>query len=729
MASGSPPGRNKLALEKSPYLLQHASNPVDWYPWCDEALEKARQEDKLIFLSVGYSTCHWCHVMERESFENESTAQILNQHFVSIKVDREERPDLDKIYMSFIEYMSGHGGWPISIFLTPTLIPVIGGTYFPPEDKFGRPSFKTVLLMVANMWLENKQQLIREGSEILKKIEKSNEGERESLNPVDCANKCLRMLISAFDPEFGGFNGGPKFPRPSDLDFLFHMYARDPNGVLGKKCLDMCTTTLTKIANGGIHDHVGQGFCRYAVDDKWHVPHFEKMLYDQGRLLKTYATAFLATKDEFYSEVVEDIVTYVTRDLRHKDGGYYTAEDADSLPSPGSKEKKEGAFYVWTFQEISDLLTKRIKGELSLKDIYSYHYGVKQDSNVQVHPHLHNEFAGKNVLIVYGSLEETAEHFEMGVDEVREYLKEANGILFQERLSRPRPQLDDKIITAWNGLMMSGLASAGAATSRKEYIQKAVETAQFIERYLMNEEKTVLFRCCYRGENDVIIQPGVPICGFHSDYAFVVQGLIDLYGATFDPHWLELAEKLQDIQDEFFWDSQVGGYFNTTNEEKDIVLRLKDSSDGSEPSSNSVAANNLLRLAALLDRSDYQEKARKIFEYFSVTLGKIPVYASELVSALLNSHDAATQLYIAGKRGAPDTEAFLDIIRDRLIPSKVLLLIDPDDSDSIVARKNELARKMKSHNGRATIYVCRHRTCSLPIVEPKQLKELLDSSN
>ncbi|XP_063995004.1 spermatogenesis-associated protein 20 isoform X1 [Diachasmimorpha longicaudata] len=733
MASSShpPPHRNKLALEKSPYLLQHASNPVQWYPWGDEALEKAKREDKLIFLSVGYSTCHWCHVMEHESFENEIIAKIMNTYFVNIKVDREERPDIDKIYMTFVQNIYGHGGWPMSVFLTPSLIPVMGGTYFPPVDKYGQPGFERVLLSLSQKWLENKQELIRSSSTILDILRQSSKGETLSGSPppsADSGNKCVQQLVRSFDPEFGGFSDAPKFPQPVNLNLLFHMYARDRNSDLGKQCLSMCIKTLKKMANGGIHDHVGQGFSRYSVDGKWHVPHFEKMLYDQGQLLRSYSNAFVATKDTFYSDIIDDIVTYVTRDLRHKEGGYYSAEDADSLPSANARQKKEGAFYVWSAEEIDQLLDKNIKNETRLSDIYIYHYGVKKNGNLEKRQDPHNEMTGKNVLIVYGGLEKTAEHFKISVDELKGHLKDANKILFEERSKRPRPHLDDKIVTAWNGLMISGLSYAGAAMRNKDYVQYAVDAAKFTEKYLFDKDKRVLLRSCYRGDNDVITQPGVPINGFHGDYAFMVQGLIDLYTATLDSQWLVLAEELQDVQDELFWDAEGGGYFNTTKGEKNIILRLKDEHDGAEPSSNSVAANNLLRLASLLDRKDYNEKAEAIFKHFSDTLTRIPVAVPELGCALLHYHDATTQLYIAGKKDAKDTQELLDVIRDRLIPSKVLLLIDPDDTDSIISRKNELVLKMKPHNGRATIFVCRHRTCSLPIVEPQQLKELLDSA-
>ncbi|KAH0541153.1 hypothetical protein KQX54_021172 [Cotesia glomerata] len=699
--------KNKLALEKSSYLLQHASNPVDWYPWSDEALEKAKREDKLIFLSVGYSTCHWCHVMEKESFENDEIAEIMNRYFVNIKVDREERPDIDKIYMTFVQSISGHGGWPMSVFLTPTLIPIMGGTYFPPVDKFGQPGFKKILLSIAHKWLENKRDLLKSGTKILEILKTSAESKHSSLTgknppPKDCGKLCVQQLIRSYDHEFGGFSDAPKFPQPINLELLFHMYGRDAKDEMNQECLSMCTHTLTKMANGGIHDHVGQGFARYSVDGKWHVPHFEKMLYDQAQLLRSYANAYIVTKDKFFSDVVDDIVTYCVRDLRHKDGGYYSAEDADSLPTAEATAKQEGAFYVWTMEEIETHLEKKIPDrDLKVSDIFAYHFNVKEDGNVSQRQDPHGELTNKNVLIVFGSVKDTADRFDFSVEDVEKYLAEAKLILFEARLQRPRPHLDDKIITAWNGLMINGLAYIGVAIKNKQYIQYAEDDTNFIECYLYDKK----------------------------NYAFVVQRKLDLYDANLNIHSLELAEELQDIQNKLFWDDKDGGYFNTINNDKNITLRLKDEHDGAEPSSNSVACGNLLRLASCLSRTDYNSKIVELLSFFGDTLMRIPIAIPGLCCSLLHYWDTTTQIYIAGKRDAKDTEELLSIIRDRLIPAKLIILTDPDDSDSVLIRRNEVVSKMKMQNGRATAYVCRHRTCSLPVVESRQLAELIDEDN
>ncbi|XP_015590686.1 spermatogenesis-associated protein 20 isoform X2 [Cephus cinctus] len=724
--------QNRLSLEKSPYLRQHATNPVQWYPWGNEALEKAQREDKPIFLSVGYSTCHWCHVMERESFENTEIASVMNKFFVNIKVDREERPDIDKIYMTFIQAISGHGGWPMSVFLTPDLKPITGGTYFPPVDKYGQPGFKTILLSVAHKWAENKSDILESGCRILDILMRSTRDSRQPkeriIPPIDVGYTCVRQLASSYDDEFGGFTTAPKFPQPVNFNLLFHMYAREPTGALGEQCLKMCLHTLKKMAHGGIHDHIGQGFARYSVDGKWHVPHFEKMLYDQGQLLRSYTDAYIAKKDAFFLETIDDIVTYVTRDLRHKEGGFYSAEDADSLLSHDSNIKREGAFYVWTHDEVEDLLSKEIPNHdnLRLSDIFCYHYNVKPEGNVAEHQDPHGELTGQNVLIIYGSLIETAEHFGCSSEEIEKYLKESRAILFEHRSKRPRPHLDDKIITAWNGLMISGLSIAGLAVNNVKYIKYAEDAANFVERYLFNKETGLLLRSCYRGDNDTITQCAVPINGFHVDYAFMVRGLLDLYEASFEAHWLELAEKLQATHDEHFWDEDAGGYFATTKDDPSVILRLKDDHDGAEPSSNSVACSNLLRLASYLDRTELNEKAEKLLSYFHESITRIPAAFPELVSALMLYHDNVTQIYIAGRKDSDDTKELLRVVRERIIPGRVLLLADRECSDNILFRRSEVMGNMKSLGGRATAYVCRRHTCSLPVTEPGDFAALLD---
>lgn len=729
---------NRLSLEKSPYLLQHATNPVEWYPWGDEALEKAKKEDKLIFLSVGYSTCHWCHVMEKESFENEDIARIMNENFVNIKVDREERPDIDRIYMTFVQAKSGHGGWPMSVFLSPDLMPVTGGTYFPPDGKYGLIGFKSLLLAVAKEWTQQKSNIIKSAANIverLKDIVECKQGLKkdDGFPTAECALLCVHLLANGYEPKFGGFSSrswmnSPKFPEPVNFNFLFSTYALSTSSELRKQCLEMCLHTLTKMAYGGIHDHVGQGFSRYSVDGEWHVPHFEKMLYDQAQIIQAYADAYVITKDSFYSDIVDDIATYVVRDLRHKEGSFYSAEDADSLPEPQASAKREGAFYVWPYKEVKTLLDKKIPGNDNVRfsDLICYHFNVKKEGNVRKAQDPHGELTGKNVFIVYDGIEQTAEHFGISVENTKSYIKEACQILFEERSKRPRPHLDDKIVTAWNGLMISGFARAGAAVRNDKYVELATDAAKFVKQYLFDKNKGVLLRSCYRGEDDRIMQTSVPIHGFHDDYAFVVKGLLDLYEANFDAQWLEFAEELQDIQDRLFWDSQDGGYFSTV-ENSQMILRMKDAHDGAEPSSNSIACSNLLRLATYLDRSELKDKAGQLLSAFGKGLTEMPIMFPQLTLALLEYHNA-TQIYIAGRPDAEDTIEMLNVIRERVIPGRVLLLADPEQQDNVLLRKNAVVSKLKPQKGRATVLVCRRQACSIPITNPSELASQLDDT-
>ena len=499
---------NRLTTEKSPYLLQHAHNPVDWYPWCQEAIDKAKRENKLIFLSVGYSTCHWCHVMEKESFENEGVAKVMNEHFVNIKVDREERPDIDRVYMLFVMATSGSGGWPMSVFLTPDLHPVTGGTYFPPEDRWGRPGFKSILLSLAKKWKENQTQFVEASYSIMDALQSISKVDVEVVSsvPGEAAwNKCVRRYALSFEPEFGGFGTAPKFPQASIFNFLFHYYARDKQNSEGKKCLDMCLHTLTKIAKGGIHDHVSSGFARYSVDSRWHVPHFEKMLYDQAQLMVAYTDAYLATKNDFFAEVVRDIIKYVNRDLRHEYGGYYSAEDADSYPEVGAPHKKEGAFCVWEYDELESLLGDKSLGTLAL-DVFCDYFSIKEAGNISRESDPHGELTNKNVLIVYGTEEETMSKFGINKEQFDLIISDCINILYEARSKRPRPHLDTKMLCSWNGLIIAGLAQAGQGLGEKTFVDDAIKTAQFVEEYLYDKNNKTLLHSCYKSEDGSIAQ-------------------------------------------------------------------------------------------------------------------------------------------------------------------------------------------------------------------------------
>nr|XP_021190790.2 spermatogenesis-associated protein 20 isoform X2 [Helicoverpa armigera] len=725
-----PKHTNRLITEKSPYLLQHAHNPVQWYPWCQEAIDKAKKENKLIFLSVGYSTCHWCHVMEKESFESEETAKIMNEHFINIKVDREERPDIDRVYMLFILATSGGGGWPMSVFLTPDLRPVTGGTYFPPEDRWGRPGFKTILLSLAKKWKENREQFLEASLNIMEALQKISLVDADSSNSVPGEatwEKCLRRYMTIYEPEFGGFGTAPKFPQSSIFNFLFHYYARDKNNAEGKKCLEMCLYTLTKIAKGGIHDHVSSGFARYSVDNDWHVPHFEKMLYDQAQLTVAYTDAYLATKDEFYADVVRDIIKYVNRDLRHESGGYYSAEDADSYPVHGAAHKKEGAFCTWEYKELKSLLQDKKINSVSYLDVFCDYFSVEECGNISPGSDPHGELTNQNVLIIYGTKEETAQKYELTMEQFNQVISECVEILHNVRQKRPRPHLDTKILCSWNGLMIAGLAQAGQGLGDKQFVEDAIKTAEFIQKYLYDDTKKILLHSCYRAEDGSIAQTDEPIKGFLDDYAFLIKGLLDLYEASLDYRWLKWARDLQHKQNDLFWDSVNGGYYTCSADDTSVVLRLKEDQDGAEPSGNSVSCHNLQRLAAYADKSAAPEggererdMAMKLLKTFSKRLIDSPTSLPEMMSALMFFNDSPTQVLIAGGCSDPRTLELVRVVRSRLLPGRVLAVADP------AAESPAVLSRIRSVGDVPTAYVCRRYACSLPVTDVKQLENLLD---
>nr|MDQ6913518.1 thioredoxin domain-containing protein [Verrucomicrobiota bacterium] len=497
---------NRLANEKSPYLLQHAHNPVDWYPWGEEAFEKARKENKPIFLSVGYSTCHWCHVMEHESFENPEIAKLMNENFVSIKVDREERPDVDRVYMAFVQATTGGGGWPMNVWLTPDLKPFVGGTYFPPEDRDGLPGFKRVLTQLAEAWQKDRDKIRSSAQKIVAALQRDEAGAKsDGKLDADLATKAYQQLAGSFDEKLGGFGPAPKFPRPVTFNFLLQYYADRPDTPEGKRALEMTLTTLRIMAAGGIHDHLGGGFHRYAVDKFWHVPHFEKMLYDQAQLARSYLDAFQITREPIFEKTARDILAYVQRDMTDKAGGFYSAEDADSQLEPGKPEHAEGAFYVWTKEEIDQLLSPE------QARVFDDFYGVEPKGNAPEDPQ--GEFDNKNILIQRRTIVEAAKKFGLTNDKVEQLLTESREILFAARAKRPRPQRDDKIVTAWNGLMISAFARAYQVLGDPAYLEAANKAADFVKEKLYRAETNTLRRSFREGASEVE--------GFADDYAYL----------------------------------------------------------------------------------------------------------------------------------------------------------------------------------------------------------------
>nr|XP_056709395.1 spermatogenesis-associated protein 20 [Euleptes europaea] len=729
--SGSPQYTNRLIHEKSPYLLQHAHNPVNWYPWGQEAFDKAKREDKLIFLSVGYSTCHWCHVMEQESFQNVEIGQILNENFVCIKVDREERPDVDKVYMTFVQATSSGGGWPMSVWLTPDLKPFVGGTYFPPEDGIYQVGFRTVLLRILEQWKRNKATLLENSQKIisalLARTDVGVRGEEVPPSSQEVMTRCFQQLIESYDEEYGGFSESPKFPTPVNLNFLFSYWALHRSASEGAQALQMALHTLKMMAYGGIHDHIAQGFHRYSTDQRWHVPHFEKMLYDQGQLAAAYAKAFQISGEEFFADVATDILLYVSRDLSDRSGGFYSAEDADSYPTVVSKVKQEGAFCVWTAQEIQRLLPDPIEGipeKKTTADVFMHHFGVKEDGNVNPMKDPHNELKGKNVLIVQYSLELTAARFGLGLEQLKALLTKSREKLYTARGQRPRPHLDTKMLASWNGLMISGFAQAGAILGKKEYVGRAASAADFLQRHMFHASSGKLLRSCYRGKDNSVEQSSAPIHGFLEDYVFVIQALFDLYEASLDPRWLEWAVQLQHKQDELFWDPKGFAYFSTEAEDPSLLLRIKDDQDGAEPSPNSVAVTNLLRAASYMGHKEWVKKAGQILAAFSERLLKIPVVLPEMARATAASHLTLKQVVICGDPSREDTRELLNCVYATYTPNRALILADGDGA-GFLYRHLPFLSSLEKKDGKATAYLCENFTCSLPITSSQELRRRL----
>ena len=739
-----PEHTNRLAQEKSPYLLQHAHNPVDWYPWGKEAFAKARSENKPIFLSIGYSTCHWCHVMAHESFENEEVAATMNREFVNIKVDREERPDVDRVYMTFVQATTGGGGWPMSVWLTPDLKPFVGGTYFPPEERYGQPAFKTVLERVATAWKENHDKIVEQGGRIVAALRES-QSTAAAEGKIDAAvlDAAFQQIDRSYDPKEGGFGNAPKFPRPVTLNFLTRFYVRDPKRESGKHALEMTLFTLRKMAAGGMHDHIGGGFHRYSVDRYWHVPHFEKMLYDQAQLAGAYLDAFQITRDQQYEVVARDVLDYVARDMTSEEGGFFSAEDADSpagIGDPGHEKTAEGAFYIWTKKEIDAAL-----GDAA--EIFDFHYGVQPHGNAPEGSDPQDEFRGKNILIERHTIAETAKHFgntgilsasrtdssrgepvrPAGVSPpdpesgqaARDLLKRCREKLFSIRSKRPRPHLDDKIIAAWNGLMISAYARGAQVLDEPRYLEIATRAAKFLRTNLYGEKSKLLYRNYRCGRSDIE--------GFADDYAFVIQSLLDLYEASFDVEWLKFAIQLQETQDRLFFDEKNGGYFSTSGKDESVFLRMKDDNDGAEAAASSVAALNLLRLAQFRDdpAAAGAERARKTIDAFATTLSHFPSAMPLMLVALDYSLSKPRQIVIAGKRDAPETKALVKEVHRHFLPNTVLFLADGAEGQGYIGEKNEAIRAMSPIDGKPAAYVCENFTCKAPVTDPKQLGDLL----
>jgi len=675
---------NRLVDEKSPYLLQHAQNPVDWYPWGDEAFARARAEDKPIFLSVGYSTCHWCHVMEHESFEREATAAILNRHFVCIKVDREERPDVDRIYMSYVQASTGSGGWPMSVWLTPDLHPFVGGTYFPPDTRYGRPGFGDVCERIAKAWRDERTRIVESSANVLGQLRAASSLESAAaVNSTSAApdsatlDRAYLHFSRTFDEQHGGFGAAPKFPRPVIFNFLLRHWASTGE----TRAAEMVTATLMAMARGGMNDQLAGGFHRYSVDAYWFVPHFEKMLYDQAQLAVSYLEAFQITGEPLLRREVTRILDYVLRDMTAPEGGFYSAEDADSAPDAANPtHKTEGAFYIWKASDIQDRY-------------FEFQFGVGPDGNVENDPH--SEFTGRNILFEAHTPEETAHHFDVPLNQVLASVEGTREQLLRERSLRPRPYRDDKVLTAWNGMMIRAFARAGAVLEEPRYTQAARRAATFIQHTLWNNG--ILLRRYREGS--------AAIPAFLDDYANLVSGLLELYQCTLQPADLEFAVAITERQIVLFEDKEQGGFFSTAAGQSDLVLRLKEDYDGAEPGANAIAAMNLLQLARFTGRDDFSESARRLFRAFRSRIAESPHAVPQMLAAFEYSLTAPKEVRFSGAPESPEGQALLRAYHSRFLP---LFTITPGPPSAS-----------------ASVTVCENMVCQLPTGDVARFSELL----
>jgi len=688
---------NRLVSEKSPYLLQHAHNPVDWYPWGPEAFEKAAREDKPIFLSIGYSTCHWCHVMEHESFEDPEVARLMNETFISIKVDREERPDIDGVYMNVCQMMTGSGGWPLTILMTSDKKPFFAGTYFPKESRFGRPGLVELIPRIREAWKNKRGEIADSARSIAEEVQRTSAPSGGSRLDEAILKSAFTQLSQSFDPRYGGFGRAPKFPTPHHFTFLLRYWKRsgDP------EALRMVEETLQAMRRGGIYDQIGFGFHRYSTDERWFLPHFEKMLYDQALLADAYLETYQATGNRSYGETAEEIFTYVLRDMTSPEGAFYSAEDADS-------EGEEGKFYVWRDDELEKLLTKDEAGLIRRV------FNVAPEGNWEGEAGRASD--GSNILYLSRSPADLA--VELGIPEtaLRERLETARVKLFKARAKRVHPHKDDKILTDWNGLMIAALAKGSQALHKPEYAKAASRAADFILEK-MSDPAGRLFHRYRDGE--------VAVKAFLDDYSFFIWGLIELYEATFETRYLEQALDLNRTLLEDFWD-EAGGLYFTAKGAESLLVRQKDLYDGALPSGNSVEFWNLLRLARITGDTDLEEKASKLEQAFSGRVGQFASAFTQMMVGVDFAVGPSQEIVVVGHTGAADTERMLDTLQTSFLPNKVLLFRPSGSKPPVITRIAPFTEPLTSQKGQATAYVCYQYSCQFPTTDPQKALNLAE---
>jgi uncharacterized protein YyaL (SSP411 family) len=674
---------NRLANETSPYLLQHADNPVDWHAWDEEALEKARAEDKPIFLSIGYSACHWCHVMAHESFEDEATAAVLNEYFVNIKVDREERPDLDQIYMTAVQSLTGSGGWPMSVFLTPDGQPFYGGTYFPPAPRYGMPSFAQVLDAIIDAWQNRRTELLAAGQKVVAAIQRQSQvdtgpvSRRQELRQ-DTPYSAFRALQQSFDRANGGWGQAPKFPQPMALEFLLRYHHATSNA----DALELVTQTLAAMARGGMYDQLGGGFHRYSVDERWLTPHFERMLYDNAQLARVYLHAWQVTGNEFFRTITEEILGYVVREMTDPAGGFYSTQDADS-------EGEEGKFFVWTPDEIQEVLGRNA-------DEFMSAYGITR----------HGNFEGKNILEFVGDTNQRAT------------LAEARRALFEEREKRVRPGRDEKVLTSWNGLMLAAFAEAARALNRDDYCMIAERNADFLLRELRQPNGRLLRTWKHRPEQGEGAGEA-KLNGYLEDYSYLIEGLLELYQTTFDPHWFLAAQELAETMIAHF-QAPDGGFFDTSDDHETLITRPRDLQDNATPSGNAMAVTTLLKLAGFTNDLRYVDIAYQALAQMQPMMSQYPLGFGQWLQALAYALSKPQEIAIVGDPDAADTQTLLSIVHHGYWPYQVVALGEPSAHLAV-----PLLQDRGQLGGRPAAYVCRDFTCQAPTTEPEVLQTQL----
>ncbi|WP_042147050.1 thioredoxin domain-containing protein [Paucisalibacillus sp. EB02] len=670
---------NKLIEEKSPYLLQHAHNPVNWYPWSEEAFLKASEENKPIFLSIGYSTCHWCHVMAHESFEDEEVAKLLNEHYISIKVDREERPDIDSIYMKVCQMMAGHGGWPLNIFMTPEKIPFYAGTYFPKESKYGRPGLIEALEQLHNKYSTDPEHISEVTESVRQALESTTREKSKDRLTIETADKAFQQLGRGFDFSYGGFWEAPKFPQPQNLLFLLRYYY-----FTGKiAALKMVESSLQNMAAGGIWDHVGYGFARYSTDEKWLVPHFEKMLYDNALLLSVYTECYQITKNPFYKQIAEQIIDFTKREMTSTDGAFYSAIDADS-------EGVEGRYYVWKDEEIYEIL-----GE-ELGEIYTTVYGISPYGN----------FEGKNIPnLIKSNPESVAEEFDLSLNELNEHLEEARQKLLVERKKRNYPHVDDKILTSWNAMMIAGLAKAGSVFHSEDYLTMADRAIQFIESRIIVEDR--LMARCRDGETKYK--------GYLDDYAYLTLAYLELYQATYNLNYLKKGKSLVNQMNDLFWDDENGGYFFSGKDNEKLISNDKEIYDAATPSGNSVAAFVLVQMGYLTGETAYLDKVDEMYYTFFEDINRQASAGTFFIQSLLLTENPTKEVVILGRNDS--SNQMLNTLAEKFIPDISLLIAEDSSVFNTVA---PFAAEYKKLHDKTTIYVCENFACQQPTTDISQ---------